>query len=131
MEENINNKQKDNAKLPMIQTPIRSIFEKFSREKDVSLIYGEPIIMDNKRILPVAKVNYFVGGGGGGGFTDEQNASGQGEGAGGAFSIKPIGVYEITKEDVKFKPIFPINQILTCLSVATLGIAFLILKKRK
>lgn len=131
MEEKINNKQKDNAKLPMIQTPIRSIFEKFSREKDVSLIYGEPIIMDNKRILPVAKVNYFVGGGGGGGFTDEQNASGQGEGAGGAFSIKPVGVYEITEENVKFKPILPINQLLTIFSIITLGLAFLLKKSRK
>ena len=124
-------KQKDNAKLPMIQTPIRSIFEKFSREKDVSLIYGEPIIMDNKRILPVAKVNYFVGGGGGGGFTDEQNASGQGEGAGGVFSIKPVGVYEITEENVKFKPILPINQLLTVFSIITLGLAFLLKKSRK
>ena len=124
-------KQKDNTKLPMIQTPIRSIFEKFSREKDVSLIYGEPIIMDNKRILPVAKVNYFVGGGGGGGFTDEQNASGQGEGAGGAFSIKPVGVYEITEENVKFKPILPINQLLTVFSIITLGLAFLLKKSRK
>lgn len=124
-------KQKDNTKLPMIQTPIRSIFEKFSREKDVSLIYGEPIIMDNKRILPVAKVNYFVGGGGGGGFTDEQNASGQGEGAGGAFSIKPVGVYEITEESVKFKPILPINQLLAVFSIITLGLAFLLNKSRK
>lgn len=131
MEEKTNNKQKDNAKLPMIQTPIRSIFEKFSREKDVSLIYGEPIIMDNKRVLPVAKVNYFVGGGGGGGFTDEQNASGQGEGAGGAFSIKPVGVYEITEENVKFKPILPINQLLTIFSIITLGLAFLLKKSRK
>ncbi|MEK4520408.1 spore germination protein GerW family protein [Psychrobacillus sp. FSL W7-1457] len=126
-------KLKSDVKLPWLQTPVRAIFEKFSREKDVSLIYGEPIVLDNKKVLPVAKVNYFVGGGGGGGteITDEQNSSGQGEGAGGAFSVKPIGVYEITAENVKFKPILPINQILTVFSVVTLGIAFLLIKRRK
>ena len=87
--------------------------------------------MENKRILPVAKVNYFVGGGGGGAISDEENSTGQGEGGGGAFSIKPVGVYEITAEKVKFKPALPINQILTVFSVVTLGIVFLLRKRCK
>ncbi|MEK3976957.1 spore germination protein GerW family protein [Psychrobacillus sp. FSL K6-1267] len=133
MEEKSSNLEKQGGKLPLFQSPVRSIFEKFSREKDVSLIYGEPIVLENKRILPVAKVNYFVGGGGGGGNTisDEENSTGQGEGGGGAFSIKPVGIYEITAEEVKFKPVLPFNQILTVFSVVTLGIVFLLRKRCK
>ncbi len=131
MEEKSSNLEKLGGKLPLFQSPVRSIFEKFSREKDVSLIYGEPIVLENKRILPVAKVNYFVGGGGGGAISDEENSTGQGEGGGGAFSIKPVGVYEITAEKVKFKPALPINQMLTVFSVVTLGIVFLLRKRCK
>lgn len=123
--------KKPEVKYPFFQAPVRSIFEKFSREKDVSLVYGEPIIMKNKQVLPVAKVNYFVGGGSGGQLNEEQTVSiGQGEGGGGAFSIKPIGVYEITDKKVKFKPILPINLILTFVAVMSFGLVLLIKKKR-
>ena len=86
-------------------SPIRSIFDKFSRQKDVSLVYGEPIELDSKSVLPVAKVNYYVGGGGGFSDASEKASAAQGEGGGGYFSIKPVGVFEITPEKVKFKPI--------------------------
>lgn len=123
--------KKPEVKYPFFQAPVRSIFEKFSREKDVSLVYGEPIIMKNKQVLPVAKVNYFVGGGSGGQLNEEQTVSiEQGEGGGGAFSIKPIGVYEITDKKVKFKPILPINLILTFVAVMSFGLVLLIKKKR-
>ena len=52
-------------KSSIYQSPIARIFEKFSRQQDVSLIYGEPINFENKKVLPVAKINYIVGGGGG------------------------------------------------------------------
>ncbi|MEZ7172266.1 hypothetical protein [Sporosarcina sp. OR05] len=77
-----------------IETPIKTIFTKFARNRDVSLAYGEPIEMGLKKVLPVAKVKYAVGGGGDG--------SG-GEGGGGAISIDPIGVFEITPDDVRYK----------------------------
>lgn len=93
-------------------SPIRSIFEKFSRAKDVSLVYGEPIELEDKRVLPVAKVNYYVGGGG-------------------YFSVKPVGVFEITPEKVKFKPIINMYFVLTILSVVTLGLGFLFKKSIK
>ena len=123
--------KKPEVKYPLFQAPVRSIFEKFSREKDVALVYGEPIVMENKQVLPVAKVNYFVGGGSGGQLNEEQAVSiGQGEGGGGVFSIKPIGVYEITDKKVKFKPILPINLILTFVTVMSFGLVLLIKKKR-
>lgn len=123
--------KKPELKYPMFQAPVRSIFEKFSHEKDVALVYGEPIVMENKQVLPVAKVNYFVGGGSGGQLDEEQAVSiGQGEGGGGIFSIKPIGVYDITDKKVIFKPILPVNLILTFVAVMSFGLVLLIKKKR-
>lgn len=111
-------------------SPIKSIFDKFSRQKDVSFVYGEPIDFENKRVLPVAKVNYYVGGGGGySGKSDEESVD-QGEGGGGYFSVKPVGVYEITSEKVKFKPVFNLNFILILFTILTFGFVWLMKKSR-
>lgn len=117
-------------KYAIYHSPIRSIFNKFSRDKDVSLVYGETIEMERKRVLPVAKVNYYVGGGGGYSEGSEKETAAQGEGAGGHFSIKPLGVFEITSEKVKFKPVIHVNYILTLIMICTFGLVFLLKKIR-
>lgn len=106
-------------------SPIQTIFEKFSRHKDVSFVYGEPIEMENKQILPVAKAKYYVGGGGGFSDKSEKISAAQGEGGGGYFSIKPVGVFEITPEKVKYMPVIHLNFILTLFTICTLGLALL------
>ncbi|WP_144510750.1 spore germination protein GerW family protein [Bacillus sp. FJAT-22090] len=113
------------------RSPIRSIFEKFSRTKDASLVYGDPIELVGKQVLPVAKVNYYVGGGGGFAETSETESASQGEGGGGHFSVKPVGVFEITPEKVTFKPIINIHFLLTIISVVILGLGFLLKRPRK
>ena len=112
------------------QSPIARIFDKFSRQQDVSLIYGEPINFENKKVLPVAKVNYIVGGGGG--YSGETGGSSvaQGEGGGGHISVKPLGVYEIDAEKVKFRPIIDFKFTLTLVAVFTLGLVWLLKKAR-
>lgn len=120
-----------NGKNTIYHSPISLIFDKFSRTKDASLVYGDPIDLDSKKVLPVAKVNYYVGGGGGYSEMSEKDLTSQGEGGGGHFSIKPVGVFEITAEEVKFKPIVNIYLVLTILSVVTLGLGFLLKRCRK
>ena len=110
-------------------SPIRLIFNKFAGKKDVSLVYGEPIELENKKVLPVAKLNYYIGGGGG--YSGESETVAQGEGGGGYISVKPLGVYEITTESVKFKPVIDLKFILSILTVLTLGLAFLMKISRK
>ena len=110
------------------KSPIKIIFEKFSRNRDVSLVYGDPIELDNKRVLPVAKVSYSVGGGGGYSGEGENSPAAQGEGGGGHISIKPVGVYEITSEQVKFKPVIEYKFALILLSVFTFGVIWLLKK---
>lgn len=105
------------------KSPSKVIFEKFARHKDVSLVYGEPIELANKKVLPVAKALYAVGGGGG--YSGESEKS-QGEGGGGYIAIKPVGVYEITSEKVMFKPVIEFRWVALLASVCTFGVICLL-----
>lgn len=86
--------RQEDLKNMYIETPVKTIFNKFANHRDVSLVYGEPIEHGLHKVIPVAKVKYAVGGGGDGR---------GGEGGGGSFSIKPTGVYIITPDEVKFQ----------------------------
>ena len=78
-----------------IETPVKTIFKKFGNHKDVTLVFGEPIEVGLTKVVPVAKFRYAFGGGG----DNEGN-----DGGGGAFTVTPVGVYEITPDQVKFRP---------------------------
>jgi uncharacterized spore protein YtfJ len=70
----------------------------------VKTVYGVPIVVDGKTVIPVAKVAYGFGGGSGTG-TAGKNGHGiplEGEGAGGGVAAKPVGVVEITGQETKF-----------------------------
>lgn len=109
-------------------SPVKPLFEKFSKQKDVTFIYGEPIVFKNQCIVPVAKANYSFGGGGGSGVNNGEG-EGQGEGSGGIISVKPLGVYNISADRVRFKPILDLKLIIAALSGLTLGLAVLLRKK--
>ena len=123
-----------NEHVPFKESPLRPIFEKFSKVRDVSLVYGDPIEMGDTIILPVAKVKYRVGAGAGVGYeikdteqkqpVSEKSEGGSGEGGGGSFLIKPLGVYSITSEKTVYKPIVPV-ELLLLLPIAVTGLAFM------
>ncbi|HSI66430.1 MAG TPA: spore germination protein GerW family protein [Planococcus sp. (in: firmicutes)] len=125
---------------PFKSSPVLPIFEKFSTARDVSLIYGDPIEMHGRTIIPVAKVSYSVGAGAGSGFEHEDKdlaspgfeevEGGQGEGAGGSFQIKPVGIYDVTAERTVYRPIVPINLIML-LPLMMTGLAFLMARSQE
>ncbi|MFC4712053.1 GerW family sporulation protein [Planococcus dechangensis] len=120
---------------PFKSSPLLPIFEKFSAARDVSLVYGDPIEMQGRTIIPVAKVSYSVGAGAGSGYEreDKDTASpgfeeiegGFGEGAGGSFQVKPVGIYDVTAEKTVYRPIVPVELIIL-LPLMMTGLAFLI-----
>ena len=95
-----------------IETPVKTIFKKFANQRDVSLVYGEPIELGLQKVVPVAKIKYAVGGGGDGN---------GGEGGGGSFKVKPVGVYIITPDQVKFQSTLDVKR-LTALTVVVGGV---------
>jgi uncharacterized spore protein YtfJ len=120
------NRINSTATTPVYRSPIGVIFDKFAKYKDVSLVYGEPIELENKKVLPVAKVDYFVGGGGGYSGESKNSPVAQGEGGGGYISVKPLGVYEITYDKVRFKPAIDLKFILMMITVCTFGLGILL-----
>lgn len=127
MDESKSSSQHESNKSRYI-SPVKPMFDKFSKQKDVTFIYGEPIEFKNQCIVPVAKANYSFGGGGGSG-ASKRDGEGQGEGSGGIVSVKPLGVYNISANRVRFKPILDLKLILTAFSGITLGLALLLRRK--
>jgi uncharacterized spore protein YtfJ len=88
---------------------IESAVEHLQTTASVKKVYGEPVVVDGKTVIPVAKV--ALGFGGGAGHRKSESATGTepgadegGEGAGGGVRATPIGVVEITGQETKFIP---------------------------
>ncbi|HXQ29110.1 MAG TPA: spore germination protein GerW family protein [Gemmatimonadales bacterium] len=88
---------------------IESAAEHLRTSASVKTVYGDPVIVDGRTIIPVARVAYGFGGGTGTkrgsalpeGAERKANQE-EGEGAGGGMSAKPVGVVEIGPEETKF-----------------------------
>lgn len=88
-----------------IQDVFHSITERLQSTANVKTIYGEPIVMGQRKIVPVAKVGFGFGAGAGsrGGSKGEAAAkSDEGGGGGGGCRITPAGVIEITDAGTRY-----------------------------
>jgi uncharacterized spore protein YtfJ len=89
---------------------IESALEHLHTSASVKTVYGDPVVIDGRTIIPVARVAYGFGGGTGAkrapeeGKGADETAAAEGEGAGGGMSAKPVGVVEIGPEETKFVP---------------------------
>jgi uncharacterized spore protein YtfJ len=82
-----------------IQQLLQGMAERVSASASVKNVYGEPVVVGNRIVIPAAQVRYAFGGGGGArGDTDAQI----GGGGGGRVSARPFGAIEITPEGTRF-----------------------------
>jgi uncharacterized spore protein YtfJ len=86
---------------------LKSLSEQVSESATVQKVYGEPIIHEQKTIIPVAKVRAGFGGGFGEARSDssQEGSRNEGSGMGGGLMVDPVGVYEITAESTRFVPL--------------------------
>ncbi|HMC62589.1 MAG TPA: spore germination protein GerW family protein [Candidatus Solibacter sp.] len=82
-----------------IQQLLQSMAERVSAGASVKSVYGEPVVVGNRTVIPVAQVRYAFGGGGGGPKGDPETSGG---GGGGRVSARPCGVVEVTPESTRF-----------------------------
>ena len=83
-----------------LQDIIKNISERLEGSADVKRVYGEPLSVDGKTIIPIAKVRYGFGGGFG---EDKGNEDGgQGGGGGGGIEVTAIGILEVTPEGTRY-----------------------------
>lgn len=88
-----------------IQQFFQSLGERLHGSASVKTVYGEPIIVEEKTIIPVARIAYGFGGGVRSGKKGEGGKEQQDrneEGGGGGLAASPVGVVEITQEDTRF-----------------------------
>jgi len=84
-----------------IQTPFEEVFRSVIDHAGAKTVYGEPVSIHGKLILPVAKLRYGFGGGSG----RNRNSDHHGGGGGGGLVAKPVGVVEVTESDTRFIPV--------------------------
>ena len=90
----------------------QQMLEKLGALKDVATVarvYGDPHVVGERTIIPVAEVHTCMGMGfGSGKAKDEAEApEGEGGGGGGSTTARPAGVLEVTPEATTFIPIKP------------------------
>ena len=87
---------------------VQSIVDRLQTSASVKTVYGEPIKVDGKTIVPVARIAYCFGmcSCGKKGEEEQQGKDQQScGGGGGGLSVRPAGVLEITEGETRFVPI--------------------------
>ena len=79
-------------------------------------VYGEPVTVGSRTIIPVAQAAYGFGGGG------------DGDGGGGVLTT-PVGALELTDETTRFVPIHPLRRLVAAVAVGLL-VGYLLGRRR-
>ena len=80
---------------------LHSIAERVSGSASVKNVYGDPVVVGNRTVIPAAQVRYAFGGGGGG-KGEAEAGDRNGGGGGGRVSARPCGALEVTPEGTRF-----------------------------
>ena len=116
---------------------LEKIGNKLGSSATVKAVYGEPIHVNGKTVVPIAKVAYGFGGGFGSGHgkhalegeTAADGRHGEGGGGGGGVRAFPAGALEITEEGTRFVPYTDLRPLALAFAAgAVLGM--LLLRKR-
>ena len=93
-----------------VQGLLDSVAE-LQEKANVNAIFGDPVIFEERIVIPVAKVAYGFGMGVGYGTTDETESDtedlGESDGGagGGAVDARPFAIIEVTPERIRVEPI--------------------------
>jgi uncharacterized spore protein YtfJ len=84
----------------------QTLSDRLSGTAQVKVVFGEPVVVGEKTVIPLARVGYGFGYGEGTGPSpeadEEPGGQGHGGGGGGGVGSVPLGVLEITPERTRF-----------------------------
>ena len=110
---------------------LNKIGETLGSTATVRSVFGEPIHVEGKTIVPVAKVAYGFGGGFGSGHgKHEPGREGEGGGGGGGVRAFPAGALEITAQGTRFIPFTDYRWAAGAVAVGALLGSFLTRRRR-
>jgi uncharacterized spore protein YtfJ len=110
---------------------LEKIGESLSSTANVKTVFGEPIHVEGKTVVPIAKVAYGFGAGGSQGKAGSKGESGERPGGGGGGGVRafPAGVLEITQGKTRFIPFNDFPVMLSALAAGLLIGLFLVRRK--
>ena len=82
-----------------IQQLLESMAERVSATASGRNVYGEPVVVGNRTVIPAAKLRYAFGAGAGKG---KDSSEALGGGGGGRVFAEPCGALEVTPEGARF-----------------------------
>jgi uncharacterized spore protein YtfJ len=91
-------------------------FGALRKEANVSACFGDPVTIEGRTVIPVAKIGYGFGMGAGQGPAAEieeeiPELESMGSGGGGGMSSSPLGVVEVTAEGIRVEPIIDTQKV--------------------
>jgi uncharacterized spore protein YtfJ len=86
---------------PVGTNPFEEVFRSIVEHAGANMVFGGPVSVGGKTVVPVARIRYGFGGGSGG----KRNPDQTGCGGGGGLVAKPVGVVEISESETRFIPI--------------------------
>ena len=81
-----------------IQQLLQTFAERVSTSASVRNVYGDPVVVGDRTVIPVAQVGYAFGGGGGA----KAGSPDGGGGGGGKVFARPCGALEVTPTGTRF-----------------------------
>lgn len=80
-----------------VQQILENVGERVAAGASIKNVYGEPVVVGERTVIPIAQVRYAFGGGGS---TSEAKSSGAG--GGGRVTARPCGALEVTPQGTRF-----------------------------
>ncbi len=107
-----------------VQPMLKSMADRLAESAHVKRVYGDPVTVGERTVIPVARVRYGFGGGAG----RKSGAGDEGGGGGGGVVAAPVGVVEITPQGTRFIAIPDWRRIA---AIAALGVVLGMLFARR
>src|SRR5579863_1039406 len=81
---------------------LENLAQRVAGDASVKHVYGDPVTVGDRTVIPAASVRYAFGGGGGNPKANGEDAGGGG--GGGRVAAEPYGALEITPQGTRFIP---------------------------
>lgn len=95
----------------MFLEDLQKRFGDMQNKAGVKAVFGDPVELDGRKVIPVASVQYGFGMGGGMGPKKEEGEAPGGGGGGGGARIEPIAVVEVVDGTMKVLPIINVTRL--------------------
>jgi len=101
----------------MFLDELQKRFAEMQTKTGISAVFGEPVSIDGRTVIPVASVRYAFGmGGGTGPGKGEGDRALAGGGGGGTAQVEPIALVEVVDGKIKVQPIVNVTRLLGILA---------------